>query len=210
MKTTSLLATLMFSSALALCATGKVEASLIFSTSGNSLTLTSDAPLTFTVPTAGSSDAFFVIENAFSSPPSQDFITGNASGTITLTINGTAYTPGSGYFGGYGNITQGAFDPNDFVFGFVGSPVSFTAGDTFTLSTGTFTYTGISAPLFLPDFTTATMTLVDGAVDSLGASALVTNAVPEPSTYALMTTGAGLLLISVFRARRRGLMSSGL
>ena len=173
---------------------GRAEASVAFSVSGNSITLTNDTPFTFIVPASGSGSAFgFVIEDAFLTPPSPDFLSSTGTGSMTLSVNGTTYSTGSSFTGGYANVTQGAYDSNDYVFGFSGSLINFTGGDVFTLSVGTFTYTGSSVPK-IPNFAASTITLTDSVITSMGvANVIINGTVPEPGVCALVLGSLGLL-----------------
>ncbi|MGB0775591.1 MAG: PEP-CTERM sorting domain-containing protein [Akkermansiaceae bacterium] len=181
------------------------HAAITFTSSGNDLILTNTEEIVFTTSSVvPGSTIFFVIEDAFSTAPSPNYLTNVTSGTATVSDSmGNSHSTGSTGSSpniGYGNFTVGDFDPNDFVFGFSDSsdPLLIASGSDVTLSAGTFTLVGGSIPI-LPDFTNSTITLTDNNLLSVAPSQAVTTVVPEPSSAFLF----GISILGLLTRRRR-------
>jgi hypothetical protein len=171
------------------------QANLTFSGGlGTPLRLTLNAPVTYAVTTAGaaSNAPFFVFQgvgNVFGGTPS-------VSGTVTFSINGgAAQTFNILGSGGSGNSLAAT---DAFLYG---SLPGLAVGNVVVLTAGTLTTSSnfVSAPPAGGSFPTF---IIDGSGNKLDAVNGVAGPVPEPSTWALLGVGTGLLGVTLHRRAR--------
>ena len=179
---------------LAAASSARAQALLAFSGgNGTPLTLTLNAPISYTVTRAGATlnapyFDFQGVGNVFSSRY-------NLGGTITFTINAGAAQGFGTLASGFSAGSEAATDAYLY-----GSMPGVAVGNTVTLNAGTLTTTGnfAGAPPAGGSFQTF---LFDGNGNKLDAVNGVAGPVPEPSTWALLGVGAGALGFDLRRRR---------
>ncbi len=155
--------------------------------SGAAIELTIDAPVTYTVTAAPQSFSPYFLFQGTGSPFDKTFSSG--TGNLTYTITNSSGTTTDTITRVASGDTAGSVTANDsFIAGaFPGVSV----GDVVTLQSGTFT-TDNSFPGAVPANGFYSTFLGDGRGDALSSDNIA--AAPEPSTWAMILGGLGLLV----------------
>ena len=173
----------------------RAQANLTFTGGeGTPLTITLDQPVTYVITTAvtAGSGPVFLFENV------GDVFTFDTAGTGTLAFTLNAGTPQSLPFS-RSDYTGGVQVPTDLEIASLSYDPVLAVGDVVTLQAGSLTTSydfagappaSASYPTFIADFYGDRLTALDGV-----------SAVPEPSTWALLAAGTGLLGLTLRRAR---------
>lgn len=185
---------------LAVCSAISARASIVCvaptGTTAGSITIT--APITFTINSAGFLGEFVLDE----------WVTSDGTNTtafpnlnLAYSINGTA---GYGPFSLRDNFagTNNAVTPNDGLF-YLNSTPFVQSGDIVILATGTYTLSAVSGfnPLATQTFN-GNIFAGGSAYERLSPSVSAIGNVPEPSTWAVVAAGAGLLgCVTLLRRR---------
>ena len=154
------------------------------------------APITFTITTPGNLGGFVLDEWVTSDGGDNS---ANLSPNLAFSVNGIA---ASNVYGFHDNLNSTASNitANDGYFYYVsGTTTALAVGNTVTLLAGTYTIPAVANFNVQANQTfTGNMFVINSSGSALSGA---TSAVPEPSTWALLVVGAGLLGFVTLRRR---------